>query len=310
MYSKNVFKYKYLHPKYALTWLGVGVLYLLVQLPYTWIVMIGGSLGNLSRLILKRRAKIVKRNLQLCFPDKSVSEIEQMVKKNFYSLGIALFETGMAWFWSDRRITKIFTITGGENFTNAMNKQRGIMVVGVHFMSIELGGRIMGTCYPINAMYRPHNNKVMEYIQTKGRTRSNKGMIDRRNLKFMIEELKSGKAIWFAPDQDLGTKGTLFAPFFTVKNTSTSKGTAMIAQLSNSVVLTMVLIRNNKNGKPYEMIIGPELDNYPTGDKQYDAEYINHIIENEIMRAPEQYLWAHRRFKTRPKGEPTFYENK
>lgn len=81
MYSKNVFKYKYLHPKYALTWLGVGVLYLLVQLPYTWIVMIGGSLGNLSRLILKRRAKIVKRNLQLCFPDKSVSEIEQMVKR-------------------------------------------------------------------------------------------------------------------------------------------------------------------------------------------------------------------------------------
>ncbi|EOD2820856.1 LpxL/LpxP family Kdo(2)-lipid IV(A) lauroyl/palmitoleoyl acyltransferase [Providencia stuartii] len=306
MYAKNLFSLKLLHPKYTTTWLGIVILFLLVQLPYKWLVRLGAFLGVNSKYFIKRRVSIIKRNLELCFPNKNRKEIDDLVIENLRSLGIALFETGIAWFWSDKRIKKLFQVKGISNYQEAIAKNKGVIIVGVHFMSLELGGRIMGLCFPVNAMYRPHNNKAMEYIQTKGRCRSGKGMIDRKNLRFMVQELKSGKAIWFAPDQDFGRKGTVFAPFFSVKNTSTSKGTSTLAQLSHSPTLTVTLLRN-RNGISYDLVLGKEIVNYPTSDTLHDAATINSVLEKEIMKAPEQYLWAHRRFKTRPDGEPSLY---
>ncbi|MEX5976918.1 LpxL/LpxP family Kdo(2)-lipid IV(A) lauroyl/palmitoleoyl acyltransferase [Providencia vermicola] len=306
MYAKNLFSLKLLHPKYIITWLGIILLFLLVQLPYKWLLWLGAFLGENSKYFIKRRVSIIKRNLELCFPNKNSKEIDDLVHENLQSLGIALFETGIAWFWSDKRVKKLFQVKGIDNYQEAIAKNKGVIIVGVHFMSLELGGRIMGLCFPVNAMYRPHNNKAMEYIQTKGRCRSGKGMIDRKNLKFMVQELKSGKAIWFAPDQDFGKKGTVFVPFFSVQNTSTSKGTSTLAQLSHSPTLTVTLLRN-KNGVNYDLVLGKELIDYPTNDTLRDAATINSVLEKEIMKAPEQYLWAHRRFKTRPDGEPSLY---
>ncbi|CAK7062118.1 LpxL/LpxP family Kdo(2)-lipid IV(A) lauroyl/palmitoleoyl acyltransferase [Providencia rettgeri] len=306
MYATNPFSLKLFHPKYAVTWLGVSLLYLLVQLPYTWQVWLGAFLGKNSRYFIKRRVSIIKRNLELCFPNKSKKEIDDLVTENLKSLGIALFETGIAWFWSDTKVKKLFQVKGMSNYLDAVAKNKGVIIVGVHFMSLELGGRIMGLCFPVNAMYRPHNNKAMEYIQTRGRCRSGKGMIDRKNLRFMVQELKSGKAIWFAPDQDFGRKGTIFAPFFSVKHSSTSKGTSTLAQLSHSPTLTVTLLRN-KSGVKYDLILGKEILGYPTTDALLDATTINSVLEAEIRKAPEQYLWAHRRFKTRPEGEASLY---
>lgn len=309
MYSLNKFSIRLLHPRYILTFIGILLLFCLVQMPYSWLVFLGDKLGRFSGLLLKRRVSIIKKNLELCFPDKDNAQIESMVASNLSSLGIALFETGIAWFWSDKRIKAIFEVSGSDNFTGAYDKMDGVLIIGIHSMSLELGGRVMGLCFPVNAMYRPHNNKVMEYIQTKCRSRSGSGMIDRKNLKFMVSELKRGQAIWFAPDQDFGTKGTIFAPFFSVANASTSKGVATIAKLSKSPILTVTMIRNNKSDKrPYELIIGKEITEFPLGDDLADAKKLNQIIEVEIMNAPEQYLWAHRRFKTRPPGEGSFYK--
>lgn len=306
MYAKNPFSLKLIHPKYAVTWLGVFILFLLVQLPYKWQMKFGAFLGSNSRYFIKRRVSIIKRNLELCFPNKNQKEIDTLVNENLKSLGIALFETGIAWFWSDKKIKKLFQVQGMANYVDAIAKDKGVIIVGVHFMSLELGGRIMGLCFPVNAMYRPHNNKAMEYIQTKGRCRSGKGMIDRKNLKFMVQELKSGKSIWFAPDQDFGRKGTIFAPFFSVKDSSTSKGTSTLAQLSKSPTLTVTLLRN-KSGVPYDLILGKEISGYPSGNALQDATTINAVLEAEIIKAPEQYLWAHRRFKTRPEGDVSLY---
>lgn len=306
MYAKNPFSLKLLHPKYATTWIGIMTLFLLVQLPYKWQIKLGGFLGKNSKYFIKRRVSIIKRNLELCFPNKNAKEIDALVVENLRALGIALFETGIAWFWSDKKIKKLFQVKGISNYQEAYSQNKGVIIIGVHFMSLELGGRVMGLCFPVNAMYRPHNNKAMEYIQTKGRCRSGKGMINRKNLRFMVQELKKGQAIWFAPDQDFGRKGTVFAPFFSVKNTSTSKGPSTLAQLSHSPTLTATLIRNS-HGIPYDLVLGKIIDNYPTGDALQDATTINHVLEKEIMRAPEQYLWAHRRFKTRPADERSLY---
>lgn len=120
---------------------------------------------------------------------------------------MALLETGMARFWPDRRVRKWFDVEGLDNLQRAQMQNRGVMVVGVHFMSLELGGRVMGLCQPMMATYRPHNNKLMEWIQTRGRMRSNKAMIGRNNLRGIVGALKKGEAVWFAPIRTTVVKG-------------------------------------------------------------------------------------------------------
>lgn len=218
---------------------------------------------------------------------------------------MALLETGMAWFWPDERVRKWFDVEGLDNLKRAQMQNRGVMVVGVHFMSLELGGRVMGLCQPMMATYRPHNSALMEWVQTRGRMRSNKAMISRNNLRGMVGALKKGEAVWFAPDQDYGPKGSSFAPFFAVKDVATTNGTFVISRLSGASMLTVTMVRKaDKSG--YRLHISPEMANYPE-DESEAATFINKVIEFEIMRAPEQYLWMHRRFKTRPLGEASLY---
>ena len=295
-----------LHPRYWLTWFGLGVLFLLVQLPFPLLERLGVWMGRTSMRFLPRRVRITRRNLELCFPQLSSYELEQRIVHNFESLGMGLMETGMAWFWSDARVKRWFTVNGLHNLQAAQKDKRGALIIGVHFMSLELGGRTMGLCQPMMAMYRPHNNKLMEWVQTKGRTRSNKAMIDRRDLRGMVKALKQGEAVWFAPDQDYGPKGSVFAPLFAVPQAATTSGTFMLARMAKPAMITVVLIRKER-GQGYELVIQPQLEDYPLDDEQAAAAYMNKIIEREILRAPSQYLWLHRRFKTRPAGATSLY---
>ncbi|WP_410016115.1 kdo(2)-lipid IV(A) palmitoleoyltransferase [Sodalis sp. C49] len=300
------FSLSLLHPRYWLTWFGLGVLFLLVQLPYPVLHTLGGWLGRLSMPFLKRRAAITRRNLELCFPNMDKQKLERTIINNFTSAGMGLMETGMAWFWSDARVKRWFDVFGLHNLQRANEHNQGVMVIGIHFMSLELGGRAMGLCQPMMAMYRPHNNKAMELVQTWGRMRSNKAMLDRKDLRGMVHSLKQGETVWFAPDQDYGPRGSIFAPFFAVDQAATTRGTYTLARLAQPKLVPVVLIRK-KNGKGYRLLIQPQLENYPLDDEMAATCYMNKIVEQEIMRAPDQYLWMHRRFKTRPLGELSLY---
>lgn len=300
------FHASFLHPRYWLTWFGLGVLFLLVQLPYPVLYRLGVWLGRTSMRFLKRRVSITRRNLQLCFPDLSPEQVEARIVSNFESLGMGLLETGMAWFWSDARVKRWFDVSGLHNLKKAQENNQGVLVIGVHFMSLELGGRAMGLCQPMMAMYRPHNNKAMEFVQTWGRMRSNKAMLDRKDLRGMVHALKKGEAVWFAPDQDYGPRGSVFAPLFAVDEAATTSGTYMLARLAKPALVTVVLVRKPA-AKGYDLVIQPALQDYPIDDEMAAAAYMNRVIETEIMRAPDQYLWLHRRFKTRPAGTPSLY---
>ncbi|PWC11364.1 lipid A biosynthesis palmitoleoyl acyltransferase [Brenneria roseae subsp. americana] len=296
----------YAHPRYWLLWFGLGILFLLVQLPYPALITFGGWVGRQSMHFLKRRVAIARRNLALCFPGISAQQLETKLTDNFSSLGIALLETGMAWFWSDRRIKKWIDITGLEHLQTAENKRCGVIVIGVHFMTLELHFRILGHCKPMTVMYRPHNNRVLELVQKWGRSRSGNVLVDRKKLVLMVHTLKHGGIVWFAPDQEHGVKGSVFVPFLGVERAATSNGTFTIAKLTRPKLVTAVVIR--KPGEQgYQLIISSELENYPYDDNMSAAHYLNQTIEDEIMRAPDQYLWLHRRFKTRPQGEQSLY---
>lgn len=216
-YQAPKFTLSLLHPRFWFTWFGVGLLYLLVQLPYSCLYHLGCWIGRLSMHYLKRRVSIAKRNIELCFPHLSEQEKQHLLIQNFEGTGLAIFETGMAWFWSDRRLKKMINTNGLEHIQQAKDHQQGVLLLGIHFLNLELGARIFGLFNPGVGVYRPNDNAVLDYIQIIGRLKSNKYMVDRKDVRGMIRSLKQGEIVWYAPDHDYGAKNSIFVPFLLLR---------------------------------------------------------------------------------------------
>lgn len=298
-----------LHPRYWGTWLGIGLLYLLVLLPYPVLYLIGCGLGRCAKRFMTRRVNIVRRNLELCFPDMPADKREKMIADNFESVGMGLIETGMAWFWPDWRINRWcnYHPEGIESVKHIINSGQGVLLIGIHFLTLELGARIFGMKTPGIGVYRPNDNQLLDWVQTRGRMRSNKSMLDRKDLKGMIRALKQGEIIWYAPDHDYGPRGSTFVPLFAVEQAATTTGTYTLAKLSGASIVPFVPRRLPK-GKGYELIVLPPARTPPLENPEETARWMNTIIEQCIKMAPEQYMWLHRRFKTRPEGMADRYQ--
>ncbi len=295
-----------LHPRYWLTWLGIGILYLVVLLPYPVIYRIGCCIGRVAMSFMKRRAKIAHRNLELCFPDMDQVERHRKVVKNFESVGMGLMETGMAWFWPTSRIKRWSDESGFQAIRDLLDKKHGVLLCGIHFLTLEMGARMLGIQYPGIGVYRPNDNPLLDWLQTWGRLRSNKSMIDRNDLKGMIKALRAGEMVWYAPDHDYGPRSSVFVPLFAVDQAATTTGTWMLAKTSKAAIAPFVP-RRKPDGKGYELIMLPPELTPPLDDAETTAAWMNKIVEQCILMAPEQYMWLHRRFKTRPEGVPKRY---
>lgn len=297
-----------LHPRYWLIWCGIAFLWLIVQLPYPIIYRLGCALGRLALRFMSRRATIVERNLELCFPQMSAQERRRKLVENFESVGMGVMETGMAWFWSDRRVQRWTDTRGVEYLRELQAQKRGILLIGIHFLTLELGARMFGLSAPGIGVYRPNDNPLIDWLQTWGRMRSNKSMLDRKDLKGMIRALKNGEVIWYAPDHDYGPRSSVFVPFFAVEQAATTSGTWTLARLSQACIVPFVP-RRKPDGTGYELtILKPECSP-PLDDSETTAAWMNKIVEQCILMAPEQYMWLHRRFKTRPEGAAPLYNN-
>ncbi|MBQ4766733.1 LpxL/LpxP family Kdo(2)-lipid IV(A) lauroyl/palmitoleoyl acyltransferase [Pectobacterium versatile] len=295
-----------LHPRYWLTWLGIGILYLIVLLPYPVIYRIGTALGYLAMRLLPKRVKIATRNLELCFPDMPQAERDALVRKNFESVGMGVVETGMAWFWPNWRLERWFTVTGLEHIHPENEREQGVLLIGLHFLTLELGARVFGMHNPGIGVYRPNDNKLIDWLQTWGRLRSNKSMLDRKDLKGMIRALKQGDIIWYAPDHDYGPRSSVFAPLFAVNTAATTRGSYMLIKTAHPAIIPFVP-RRLPEGKGYELLIQPAEQGAPVDNETVTAAWMNKVVEKNILFAPDQYMWLHRRFKTRPEGEPSLY---
>lgn len=304
--DKPRFRPALLHPRYWLTWGLIGLWWLLSQLPYPCLRGLARLLAPLLLKFGKSRRKIVERNLELCFPDKSALERQQLLADNFFSTAMALFETGMAWFWPTWRLRRLFTIEGLENLQR--DDGQGTLLMAMHFTTLDIGAAFVNMSSQIDGMYRPHNNPVYDYVQRKGRERHdpNTEVLTRDDVRGMIRNLKKGHAIWYAPDQDYGRKQSVFAPFFNIEAASVT-ATGKFARLGKARVVPFVQTRL-PGSRGYKVTIYPALENFPQGDEREDTSSVNRFIEARILEQPEQYLWAHRRFKTRPEGEPSLYK--
>lgn len=305
--KENRFQKQFLHPRYWLLWLGLGLLWLLVQLPYPLLLKLGRWLGALMYRFAGSRRHIARRNLELCFPQMSQSERDYLLRQNFASTGIAFFEMAMSWWWPRQRLEQLVQIEGLEHLQQAQQAGQGVILMAIHFTTLEIGAGLLGQQHTIDGMYRAHKNPVFDYVQRKGRERHNADAIaiEREDVRTMLRHLRQGRAIWYAPDQDYGPKQSLFVPLFGVP-AATVTATSTFARLGRAVVIPMRQTRLPR-GKGYLLQIEPAWQDFPGENDEQDCLRINHWVEQAIASHPEQYLWSHRRFKTRPQGEAKVY---
>ncbi len=302
------FRAYFLHPRFWLLWLGLGLLWLITQLPYALLLQCGRGLGALMYWGARSRRQIAARNLRLCFPELPAVERRRLLRENFASTGIAFFEMAISWWWPEARLRKLAQIEGLEHLQQAQADGQGVILMALHFTTLEMGGGLLGLEHGLYGMYRAHKNPLFDYVQRRGREQRLISAIEREDVRGMLKVLRAGAAIWYAPDQDYGAKQSIFVPFFGI-SAATVTATSKFARLGKARVVPFTQKRLEA-GAGYRLVIHPPLEAFPGESEEADCLRINQWVETAIRQCPEQYLWAHRRFKTRPSGEPKLYKKR
>lgn len=294
------FQARFLLPQYWPVWLFAATLYCIALLPLPALRAISRFNAMLLRRFAKKRVAVAYRNLALCYPEMPVEERRALWKKNIDYTAMALFETAIGWWWPQRRVESIASIKGLEHIDAIRAQGKGVLCLAIHNVNLEVGGRIMGLSRPAVGFYRKHDNPLMDYFQYKGRVRSNKYMIHKKNSRAFIQALDRGEVGLYLPDQDYGRAQSRFVPFGGMPTTATTAATLMFASRANCVP---VLVASRVTLKGYEVTIYPPIDYLDVNHPEQSLTRLNQDILALVNEQPESYLWMHKRFKTQPDGE-------
>lgn len=297
---------RFWQPRFWPIWLGLGVLHLLVWLPYPAQRVAGISLGRLAYHVLRARRAIAAANLRLCFPEMSAAERQSLLHRHFESLGMSIIELGMSWWASDTRVKRLVQIEGVEHLRRATAAGKGAILLSGHFAATEFACRVVRLhCPQVAALFRHNRNPMVDEILRRGRSRSAVDLIAKDNMRQLIRRLSQGISVWYAPDQSYRRRYSVLVPFFGVP-AMTNAALSHIARISGSAVVPFVA-RRRPDRRGYAIAIEPALEGFPSGDLEADARRINGLLEARIRQMPEQYYWIHRRFKGRPAEFPDPY---
>lgn len=294
------------HPRYWHVWLLlVPVTLIAAWMPWPVQRFIGNRLGDFTWALLRGRRRLTLRNLELCFPEWDDAQRQQVALDCFRSAGIALFESSRAWWRAPAVVAKQFDIRGLENLQSALAHGRGVLILGAHYMPLEITGAAVSSVQPLDTIFRPQNNRAIEALVSRRRRRIYTLQIDRKDIRAIFKALKANHAVWYTGDQDFGIQHAVFVPFFGVTAATVTAATRF-AKANNSLVVAVDFRRDDSNGR-YVVEFSAPIANFPGETETADAITMNHWIEQGIRKAPGQYMWFHRRFKTRPPGEPPLY---
>lgn len=293
------------HPRHWPTWLGLGLLRVAIWLPYPALMRLGDLVGTVAWFLVPYRRRIVETNLAICFPDLDRGQRRRLARANLRYTGRGLMEVALAWWGGDGRLNGLAGRDGVEYVHAALAEGRGVLLVGAHFTPLDITGRLLHQAFPVNAIYRADTNPVIDRVMAGSRRRHLAGAVERGDMRAMVRVLRRGGVLWYPPDQDYGRRHSVFAPFFGVQ-AATITMTARLARLSGAAVIPAYGVAR-ADGRGYCLRIHPPLEGFPSGDDEADARRLNALLEAEVRRHPAQYYWVHRRFKTRPEGEPNPY---
>ena len=286
------------------TWAGVLVLWLVHFLPLRWIGAIGAGLGSV--LYLFGRGRVTRVNLALCFPEMSERERHDLGARHFRMLGRNAVELSVMVWGSEKQLLELIQVEGLEHLKAAAEGGKPVIALAPHFIGLNMGGIRVAHEYPgTSSIYSKQKNPVLDRLFLKARTRfGNPHLVSRQEgLRSVIRVIKSGKPFYFLPDMDFGIRDAIFSPFFGVP-TATITALPRLAKLTGAKVIPVI---TRQVGDGYVARFYPAWKDYPTGNVEADVARMNAFIEERVREMPEQYFWAHKRFKTRPPGEPSPY---
>ena len=281
------------------------MIWLIAQLPYAALLWLGRRLGGLVMRVPSARRHIAETNIALCFPELDAKAQRRLVDQNLRDIGLMLVEFALGWMGSEKKIASIpIVIEGLEHLEQARARGQGVLLVGGHFSHLELCARLVSQRIRISGMYRKMDSAVFEWAVLRARLDYATTMFDKDDLRGTVKYLRSGGTLWYAPDQDMRSKDNVFVPFFGIP-AATITATHHLARMSGAAVIPFFHRRLPNGG--YALRLAAPLDQFPSTDVVADTARVNTCIEQMVRESPEQYLWVHKRFKSRPEGQPTLY---
>lgn len=298
----------YLAPKFWPSWLGLGFMRILAILPYRLQLFIGKVIGDIFYRLARYRREITQVNIRLCFPELSPEKQEKLVQAHFHSLGMSISETAMSWWGREKTLRKLIRFKNIEVIDKCLKQGKGVILLGAHYTTMEISGRFFILEHKFAGSYQKFKNALFNQITLQAREQIFERIFHRHEIRQTFRYIKQNNLMWIASDQDANVENSVFAPFFG-HLASTQTVPSRIVKVTGAPLIPYISRRLEKN-QGYELEFYEPLENFPGSSLEEDAVRINKVLEEMIRKAPEQYLWMHRRFKTRPPGMPKIYPDK
>lgn len=289
--------------KTLLSRLALGVLWLLHWLPLPVLRVLGAALGGLLYIFGRTRRRIVLTNLRLCFPNLPDRERKRLARRHLVAFARAFLDRSLLWWAPRERLERLIRLKGGEYLHDPAG--RPVILFCPHFVGLDAGGTMMTMTVQLVSVYSNQKNPTFNAVLLAGRLRFNEPILLSRQegMRRALRALKDGHPFFYLPDMDFGRRDAIFVPFFGVP-AATITGLSRLARATGACIVP-VLTRLSAAG--YEVELMPPWQDYPGESIEADTLRMNQWIEQRVAEMPEQYFWLHRRFKTRPKGEPRLY---
>ena len=292
--------FKFLSPSYWGEWLLIGGLRFFCVLPWKWQLALGRPWGFILKRTMKRRRHIAEKNIALCFPEHGPKRRRALLENHFRSLGISIFEAGMAWWADDKRLAGMIRRDGLENLQKARSRGKGVILFSAHFTTVELAPRLISFDCPLSGPYRRLSLPLLDEIMYRGRSRFAARQVDKMNIRQVIKSLRHGENVYFLPDQSHTGANSIDSVFFGVPAATNTTLPRLLAATGASCLPCLVLREQDDAGDcRYRVQYFEPLAEFPE-QPQAAADLLNSIIEAWVRKAPEQYFWIHRRFKNHP----------
>lgn len=288
------------HPKHWPAWIAIFLLRCLALLPLDFLLLLGKAIGHLLAKVPNERQLICRANIELCFSELTPAARDKLIIDTITSSVLGLLETAYSWWANDNELQTRVDYEGLELIAAAQQQGRGVLLIGSHFTTLDLAGRMLRLKVDVDSSYQKQNNPVFDHCILQYRLKRFTNMVEKTEMRRLIRIIKSGRVMWYAADQDFGRKHSVFAPFFGIP-AATINTLGSLLKLTGAKPLYFSHYRIHRDGKTrYLMRITDPFGEQLGSDDVANATLLNQVIADAIRIAPEQYMWVHRRFKTRP----------
>ena len=302
------FRPAFFGPRYWPTWLALGLLRFIGLWPARLRAALGGGIGRLYYRLSRKRRRIALINLTLCFPEWDTAQRERIAHAHFRALVQSLLDYGWLWWATSEQLERRVRVVGLEHYVAAREQHRNVILLAPHFVGLDAGGKFISSRhYGDVSMFKTIGDPLVNWLVARSRLQFGARLFARGdNLRPLIKTVRQGAGFYYLPDEDLGPKESVFAPFFGVP-AATLPTLGRLADLCDAAVVPC-FTRLLPKGRGYEVEFHPALADFPSGDAVVDATRMNQAIEAGVTAMPEQYLWVYKRFKSRPDGATAPYD--